>query len=175
MYINVFLAILPNSYIYCNEICHSNLGECPINWWDAENILNIIQFSSSHIRAHSRFPQEPAEFWSPMLLCNIIKCNVLRKLYIVETNTRHWGVGDDDDFKGQRKPYWYRKKPNALAVETTSYALLTYLQYHDIDACYPIVRWLTQQRKTDGSFVSTQVSLQNTYTGAQSLDDRLLH
>ncbi|PVD21662.1 hypothetical protein C0Q70_17461 [Pomacea canaliculata] len=70
---------------------------------------------------------------------------------------KYWGFATDDDFEGEQdKPYWYVKKPGALAVETTAYALLTQLTLNDVTASNPIVSWLLQQREEHGSFVSTQ-------------------
>ena len=72
---------------------------------------------------------------------------------------QYWGYAGDDEFGDLEKPYWYVKKPGALSVETTAYALLTQLTLNDVTASNPIVAWLLQQREEHGSFVSTQVSL----------------
>ena len=42
-------------------------------------------------------------------------------------------------------------------IETTSYALLTYVLRGDTQKCLPIVHWLTSQRNSLGGFRSTQV------------------
>ena len=75
----------------------------------------------------------------------------------LHTGLKHWGYAGEEDFSEQTKPYWYTKKPRALAVETTAYALLTQLTLNDVTASNPIVAWLLQQREEHGSFVSTQV------------------
>ncbi|XP_046864625.1 complement C3-like [Xenia sp. Carnegie-2017] len=62
-------------------------------------------------------------------------------IYDVGKNTRHW-----DDAQGG----------NAIAVETTSYALLTQLALKRRGYAGPIVVWLTEQRRGGGGFVSTQ-------------------
>lgn len=79
-------------------------------------------------------------------------------LIVARAGLKYWGFATDDDFEGEQdKPYWYVKKPGALAVETTAYALLTQLTLNDVTASNPIVSWLLQQREEHGSFVSTQV------------------
>lgn len=42
-------------------------------------------------------------------------------------------------------------------METTSYALLAFLEFDDIRTAEGIVRWLTTQRKSSGMFHTTQV------------------
>lgn len=69
---------------------------------------------------------------------------------------KYWSHAGEEDFGEMEKPYWYVKKPGALAVETTAYALLTQLALNDVTASNPIVAWLLQQREEHGSFVSTQ-------------------
>ncbi|XP_071947324.1 venom factor-like [Antedon mediterranea] len=68
---------------------------------------------------------------------------------------RYWGV-DDSTLAGTKKPFWYVRRPSAISVETTSYALLTQVLNNDIEYSNPIVSWLTEQRNYDGGFVSTQ-------------------
>ncbi|XP_077986835.1 A.superbus venom factor 1-like [Glandiceps talaboti] len=70
-------------------------------------------------------------------------------------NMRYWNV-DDSSFGNGDKPYWYARKPSAIAVETTAYALLTQLKLDNIKYANPIVVWLTKQRNAQGGFVSTQ-------------------
>lgn len=69
---------------------------------------------------------------------------------------KYWDHAEEEAFGEHDKPYWYTKKPGALAVETTAYALLTQLTLNDVTASNPIVAWLLQQREEHGSFVSTQ-------------------
>ncbi|XP_058842784.1 complement C5-like isoform X3 [Acipenser ruthenus] len=47
-------------------------------------------------------------------------------------------------------------KATARMVETTSYALLTSLQYGSVSYCNPIVSWLSDEQKYGGGFYSTQ-------------------
>lgn len=54
-------------------------------------------------------------------------------------------------FSLPRLPYEY----DSLNIETTAYALLTYVNRHELDI-EPIVRWLINQRLTDGGWASTQ-------------------
>ncbi|XP_005110548.2 complement C3 [Aplysia californica] len=79
----------------------------------------------------------------------------------------YWAPGTDEDFKDHDKPYWFAKKPGALAVEVTSYALLTLLVRGDIKTGTSIVGWLTQQRNSHGAFISTQ----DTVVGLQALSE----
>uniref|UniRef100_T1IX39 NTR domain-containing protein n=1 Tax=Strigamia maritima TaxID=126957 RepID=T1IX39_STRMM len=69
-------------------------------------------------------------------------------------DTRFWDV-NHAEFQGN-KPWIYVNRPNALAVETTSYALLTQLLFDDIAYSHPIINWLNQQRNDQGAFASTQ-------------------
>ena len=52
--------------------------------------------------------------------------------------------------------YW-RHDDKAQAIETTSYALLAYLELQNVNSGLPLVKWLVQQRNPHGGFVSTQV------------------
>ncbi|CAG7733701.1 unnamed protein product, partial [Allacma fusca] len=68
---------------------------------------------------------------------------------------------------GQQK-YWERKKTafdeknpwtdntRPITVETTAYALRTYMQRNLIGDSIPVVRWLLEQRNERGGFISTQ-------------------
>ncbi|MGH0182836.1 UNVERIFIED_CONTAM: hypothetical protein FKN15_010604 [Acipenser sinensis] len=47
-------------------------------------------------------------------------------------------------------------KATARMVETTSYALLTSLQYGSVSYCNPIVSWLSDEQRYGGGFYSTQ-------------------
>ncbi|CAL1525989.1 unnamed protein product [Lymnaea stagnalis] len=79
----------------------------------------------------------------------------------------YWSPGSDTDFSTHEKPYWYAKKPGALAVEVTSYALLTFLSRGDISTSTSIVGWLLSQRNSQGAFISTQ----DTVIGLQALSE----
>ncbi|XP_059177543.1 complement C3-like [Physella acuta] len=68
----------------------------------------------------------------------------------------YWSPGTEADFANHDVPYWYAKKPGALAVEVTSYALLTFLARGDITTSTSVVGWLLMQRNSQGAFVSTQ-------------------
>ncbi|RUS87187.1 hypothetical protein EGW08_005027 [Elysia chlorotica] len=80
----------------------------------------------------------------------------------------YWnGAASETEFGDEKVPYWYQRKPGALAVEVTSYALLTYLARGDISTATSIVGWLLQQRNSHGAFVSTQ----DTVVGLQALSE----
>ncbi|KAK3922691.1 CD109 antigen [Frankliniella fusca] len=63
----------------------------------------------------------------------------------------------------------WHTRPNALSVEMTSYALLTYLQRGLVADAMPILHWLLAQRNANGGFVSTQ----DTVLGLQALSELL--
>ena len=48
---------------------------------------------------------------------------------------------------------------NAINIELTSYALLTFAAMKNTNEGVSILRWLTQQRNPEGGFSSTQVRL----------------
>ncbi|KAH9493258.1 hypothetical protein Btru_021049, partial [Bulinus truncatus] len=79
----------------------------------------------------------------------------------------YWSPGTEEDYKSHEKPYWYTKQPGALAVEITSYALLTFLARGDITTSTGIVGWLLTQRNSQGAFISTQ----DTVVGLQALSE----
>lgn len=80
----------------------------------------------------------------------------------------YWNpAASESDYGKEKVPYWYQRKPGALAVEVTSYALLTYLARGDISTATSIVGWLLQQRNSHGAFVSTQ----DTVVGLQALSE----
>ncbi|BFZ05589.1 hypothetical protein BsWGS_08627 [Bradybaena similaris] len=79
----------------------------------------------------------------------------------------YWMPGSESDFGDHQKPYWYARKPSALAVEVTAYALLTFLARGDITMSTSIVGWLLQQRNSHGAFISTQ----DTVVGLQALSE----
>ncbi|CAH1241049.1 C3 [Branchiostoma lanceolatum] len=90
------------------------------------------------------------------------------------TNSRYWEADASSIADGQQ-PYWYTRKPSAIAVETTAYALLTQMHLGDVQYSNPIVVWLTLQRNSAGGFVSTQdtvVALQalSSYCGSTKID-----
>lgn len=55
-------------------------------------------------------------------------------------------------FSLPRLPYKY----DSLNIETTAYALLTYVSRQETFIVEPIVRWLNSQRLTDGGWASSQ-------------------
>ena len=70
---------------------------------------------------------------------------------------RYWPI-ETSDFRNQSNiPYWYRKNPSAVSIETTSYALLTQLELDKIIYSHNIVEWLIEQQQASGAFISTQV------------------
>ncbi|XP_022108945.1 ophiophagus venom factor-like isoform X2 [Acanthaster planci] len=71
------------------------------------------------------------------------------------SDSRYWAA-DDSSFGGGSKPYWYSRRPKAIEVETTSYALLALLTVGDIQYTHAIVKWLTNQENYHGGFVSSQ-------------------
>ncbi|XP_071489161.1 A.superbus venom factor 1-like [Diadema antillarum] len=53
-------------------------------------------------------------------------------------------------------PFWLRRRPTSIAVETTAYALLAQLTRRDYHYAGRIVQWLSNQGNYKGGFVSTQ-------------------
>lgn len=69
-----------------------------------------------------------------------------------------------EDFKWWSKPIpvndknpWYHSLPRSIDVETTSYALLTYLERNLVADSLTVMKWLVRQRNAEGGFASTQV------------------
>ena len=54
--------------------------------------------------------------------------------------------------------YTWQRKTDAINIEMTAYAMLTFLHRKDSAGALPIVRWMTSQRGAQGGFISTQVS-----------------
>ncbi|PVD34645.1 hypothetical protein C0Q70_05922 [Pomacea canaliculata] len=84
------------------------------------------------------------------------KDNALRLLEqraITESLTTHW---ERPKPAVQQTYYSWQRDTDAVNVEMTSYALLTYQLRNDISKSLPIVRWLTSQRGSQGGFISTQ-------------------
>uniref|UniRef100_H2YNV5 NTR domain-containing protein n=1 Tax=Ciona savignyi TaxID=51511 RepID=H2YNV5_CIOSA len=88
----------------------------------------------------------------------------LQRLRQVDGNSYvHWKGRDTHD-------YWYVRRPQAIDVETTSYALLAHVQLAkirqlDLDTAKSIALWLISQRNEAGAFISTQ----DTVVGLQAL------
>lgn len=87
----------------------------------------------------------------------------LRGLAVTEPLTLHWE---------RPKPatettnyYSWERTTDAINIEATAYALLTYMKRNNVPNALPIVRWLTSQRGPQGGFISTQ----DTVTGLQAL------
>ncbi|XP_041356722.1 ovostatin-like isoform X2 [Gigantopelta aegis] len=73
-----------------------------------------------------------------------------------------------------RRRYWWYRDTDALNIEMTAYALLTY-DIRDATAGIPIVRWIGNQRNDKGGFISTQdtvMALQGLTQFAQALYSR---
>ena len=71
-----------------------------------------------------------------------------------ESLTLHW-----ERPKPNARPAHYRwqRQTDAINIEMTAYAMLTFLLKKDVAKAVPIVRWLTSQRGPQGGFISTQV------------------
>ena len=62
------------------------------------------------------------------------------------------------NYDNGNQPYWLQRRPSAIEVETSGYALLAHLALHDYQKAGRIALWLSQQQNYDGGFVSTQVT-----------------
>lgn len=78
---------------------------------------------------------------------------------------RYWPIETSDYHNQSSIPYWYRKNPSAVSIETTAYALLTQLELDKIIYSHNIVEWLIEQQQASGAFISTQ----DTIVGLQAL------
>ncbi|XP_076468190.1 CD109 antigen-like [Babylonia areolata] len=78
-----------------------------------------------------------------------------------ESFTVHW----ERSRKVRQHRYSWQRQTDAISIEMTSYALLTYMVRGDVAGALPIVRWLTMQRGPQGGFISTQ----DTVTALQAL------
>lgn len=82
-----------------------------------------------------------------------------------ETGYRYWPI-EPSDFTNQTDiPFWYRKPPSSISIETTAYALLTQLALDKLQYSHNIVEWMVEQQQASGAFISTQ----DTIVGLQAL------
>nr|QVN30053.1 complement component 3 [Pinctada fucata] len=94
---------------------------------------------------------------------------------------RYWTVSNDMNSISANLPRWYRRYPEAIDVEVTSYALLAQMELNEIHYSGNIVEWLLQNRQSSGAFISTQdtiialqaLTMYNIRTYARDLDLRL--
>eukprot|EP00118_Oscarella_pearsei_P000066 m.4121 g.4121 ORF g.4121 m.4121 type:complete len:1787 (+) comp10246_c0_seq1:161-5521(+) len=93
--------------------------------------------------------------------CQVCQCNAglvtrARKLLdekavVNDEGAKYWPV---DSQRGNA--YWYKRRPEAISVETTAYALCGYVAAGDSAKAGPIAKWLNSVRNSGGAFVSTQ-------------------
>ena len=62
------------------------------------------------------------------------------------------------NYDGSR-PYWLTRRPSAISVETSAYALLAQMELGDYDYAGRIAIWFSNQQDYNGGFVSTQVEI----------------
>ncbi|PIK43974.1 complement component 3-2 [Apostichopus japonicus] len=80
------------------------------------------------------------------------------------TNSRAWGAGNQQQ---DGRPFWFQRRPSALSVETTGYALLAQIKLRELTYAAEIANWLSTQQNYGGGFVSTQ----DTVIALQSLSE----
>ncbi|BET03017.1 thioester-containing protein [Nesidiocoris tenuis] len=68
---------------------------------------------------------------------------------------KYWEKEKSDEDEKNKNP-WDSWVPNAINVEITSYALLSYLRRGLTTESIPILKWLLAQQNSDGGFSSTQ-------------------
>uniref|UniRef100_A0A5S6Q9T9 Uncharacterized protein n=1 Tax=Trichuris muris TaxID=70415 RepID=A0A5S6Q9T9_TRIMR len=90
--------------------------------------------------------------------------HLLENLATDKDGFRYWAANVSE--QATDKMLWYDKPPST-DVETTAYALLTYLLRNQVDVAFPIVRWLVHNRNALGGFSSTQ----DTVVALQALAD----
>lgn len=69
-----------------------------------------------------------------------------------------------DTPKGEEKNPW-NKLPRSIDIETTSYALLTFIEANLLEDAVPVFEWLAKQQNSLGGFTSSH----DTVVGLQSL------
>nr|ADW08937.1 complement component 3-2 [Apostichopus japonicus] len=79
-------------------------------------------------------------------------------------NSRAWGAGNQQQ---DGRPFWFQRRPSALSVETTGYALLAQIKLRELTYAAEIANWLSTQQNYGGGFVSTQ----DTVIALQSLSE----
>ena len=65
---------------------------------------------------------------------------------------------DPQNYANNEMPYWLLRRPIAISVETTAYALLAQMELGKYRDAGRMAAWLSNQQNYDGGFVSTQVS-----------------
>lgn len=78
--------------------------------------------------------------------------NILELKAQTNNSMKFWAEKIPDNEK--RNPWHYL--PKSLDIETTSYALLTYVERGLIDDSIPVVNWLIGQQNPYGGFASTR-------------------
>ena len=61
-----------------------------------------------------------------------------------------------------------RRKPS-IDIESSSYALLTYMKLGKYTEAFPVVKWLVSQRNPNGGQRSTQVNIHRTNMNVMNL------
>ncbi|CAK8682027.1 unnamed protein product [Clavelina lepadiformis] len=77
---------------------------------------------------------------------------------LVDGSHTHWSLKELNFMENAMFGFGDSMKQTVVSaeVEMTSYALLTFVQLHNMSASLPIVKWLSQQRNALGGFSSTQ-------------------
>uniref|UniRef100_A0A0A9X507 CD109 antigen n=1 Tax=Lygus hesperus TaxID=30085 RepID=A0A0A9X507_LYGHE len=76
---------------------------------------------------------------------------------INDGDLKHWENEKEKDAKEEKKKYsWEEDISNAINVEITAYAMLSYLQRNMTAEAIPILKWLLSQQNSHGGFASTQ-------------------
>ncbi|NP_999686.1 complement component C3 precursor [Strongylocentrotus purpuratus] len=63
---------------------------------------------------------------------------------------------DDANYEDGSQPFWLQRKPSAIEIETSGYALLAQLALLDYQKAGKIALWLSKQQNDGGGFVSPQ-------------------
>lgn len=74
-------------------------------------------------------------------------------------NMKWWNV--DNQLNDTNNPW--RKQPRSIDIETTSYALLTFIEANLFSDAIPILNWLVKQQNNIGGFQSTQDTIMGLY------------
>ncbi|XP_038671256.1 complement C4-like [Scyliorhinus canicula] len=76
-----------------------------------------------------------------------------KAIYDPENDARHWNADETQPQSGKPEG---EHQASAVSIETTSYALLQTIAMKDFKYAKPIAKWLTEQRRFEGGFRSTQ-------------------
>lgn len=121
-----------------NNIVNKGLDYIARNLDEKESIYTIA--ICSYILQIANHPSKQTAF------------NLLDSKAKTANNMKWWGK--DTPFNETNNPW--NKLPKSMDIETTSYALLTFLEAGLTDDAIPVINWLVNQQNNLGGFTSSQ-------------------